>query len=124
MKFEEQLYEGVCQVFPATTVRSFSRWLGKSEGYWSSILAQQLPVSNGALGHLVDVLAVQRLQSQALPTRVKKISQLQELIAEEISNRAQCLLADFELRGLLGTERHIPSIDGHYGAMPFVSSLY
>lgn len=116
MRFEEQLYESVCRVFPGTTVRSFSRWMGKSEGYWSSIMAQQLSVSNSALGHLVDVLAVQKLQSQAVPTRVEKISQLQELIAEEISNRAHCLLADFEWMPTPVSQR----ADTHFGAMPFV----
>lgn len=116
MRFEEQLYESVCRVFPVTTVRSFSRWMGKSEGYWSSIMAQQLSVSNSALGCLVDVLAVQKLQSHNAPTRVEKISQIQGLIAEEISNRAQCLLADFEWMHAPASQR----ADIHFGAMPFV----
>ena len=117
MKFEEQLYECVCQVFPSTTVRSFSRWLGKSEGYWSSIMAQQLSVSNGALGHLVDILSVQKLQAYAVPARAQKISHLQALIAEEIHNRAQCLLHEFEC---LNAPSSQPK-DGYFGAMPFVA---
>ena len=58
MTFEDQLYQGVCEVFPDISVRKFSGWLGKSSGYWSSIRSQGLEISNSSLGHLVDVLTV------------------------------------------------------------------
>ena len=79
-------------------------------------MAQRLPVSNSALGHLVDVLAVQKLQAHAVPVRAQKISQLQTLIAEEIGSRAQCLLADFEFSRAAVTHTTEPN----FGALPFV----
>jgi hypothetical protein len=56
MSFEESLYIAMSDVYPEISVRSFSRALGKSEGYWSSITAQHLSISNAALISLNDYL--------------------------------------------------------------------
>ena len=119
MTFEDQLYTGVCEVFPDISVRKFSTWLGKSSGYWSSIRSQGLEISNSSLGHLVDVLTVQKLQLSESPTRLKSITQLQQLIADEIRNRLQLTEQEFEFpqsefTGAIKTETE------NYGAMPFV----
>ena len=40
--FEQELYEAVGRAFPGLTVRTMSRLLGKSSGYWSSVTSQNL----------------------------------------------------------------------------------
>ena len=119
MTFEDQLYLGVCDVFPDISVRKFSTWLGKSSGYWSSIRSQGFKVSNSSLGHLVDVLTVQKLQLAQSPTRLKSITRLQQLIADEIRNRLQLKEQEFEFpqSESLSVKR---TEQENYGAMPFV----
>jgi len=119
MTFEEQLYQGICEVFPNISVRKFSAWLGKSAGYWSSIRSQGLVVSNSALGHLVDVLAVQKLQLTQSPTRLKNITRVQQLIADEIRMRVQLQEQEFEFPQTQFTSSN-KSESENYGAMPFV----
>ena len=119
MTFEDQLYKGVCEVFPDISVRKFSTWLGKSSGYWSSISAQGLAVSNSALGHLVDVLAVQKLQLMQSPTRLKNITRVQQLIADEIRMRVQLQKEEFEFPQTEFTSSNKTETE-NYGAMPFV----
>jgi hypothetical protein len=100
-------------------VRKFSTWLGKSSGYWSSIRSQGLEISNSSLGHLVDVLTVQKLQLAQSPTRLKSITQLQQLIADEIRNRLHITEQEFEFPQTDFTRTNKTEQES-YGAMPFV----
>jgi hypothetical protein len=84
--FAHQLFASVCAVFPATTVRSFSRSLGRSEGYWSSIKAQGLALSNGALMNLSNTLETQILIAQHEATK-KCMQKIQQQIAQELVRR-------------------------------------
>jgi hypothetical protein len=57
MTFEIELYGAIYNAYPTMTVRAFSHHaLGMSSGYWSSITAQQLPISNAALNYEVQPL--------------------------------------------------------------------
>ncbi len=60
-KFEDELYDAMCEAIPGTTVRSFSQALGMSDGYWSSLRSQSLSVSKSALVHLSEYLDVREL---------------------------------------------------------------
>ena len=59
--FEQELYEAVGRAFPGLTVRSMSKLLGKSSGYWSSMTSQKLPLPTDTLMHLADVVECQKI---------------------------------------------------------------
>jgi hypothetical protein len=68
---------------------------------------------------LVDVLTVQKLQLAQSPTRLKSITRLQQLIADEIRNRLQLTEQEFEFPQSEFTRANKPDQE-NYGAMPFV----
>ncbi len=85
--FEQRLYIQICAVFPETTVRSFSAALGKSSGYWSSVSAQGLKVSNAALLHLIDHLECKKIRLEISSVRRQGIEKIQKLITAELLDR-------------------------------------
>ncbi len=85
--FEQRLYSQMCLVFPETTVRSFSAALGKSAGYWSSVCAQGLRVSNAALLHLMDYLECKKIRLDASSVRRQGIEKIQKLTTVELLDR-------------------------------------
>jgi hypothetical protein len=113
MKFEQSLYEAMCGVYPAITVRGFSSMLGKSEGYWSSITAQGLAVSNSALVNLMDVLEARKILMTEGSQVSKRVGQIQELIRVELINRFE------SMTGLASVVDPMDSDENFYGAMPF-----
>lgn len=84
MKFNKDLYGVIKCAMPEMTVRQFSRYCGRSEGYYGSITAQALPLSTNALLHLAEMLTHrQKLdQTQALNSALA-------MIAQEVANRMQ-----------------------------------
>ena len=84
MNFKNRLYEKIKTAMPDMTVREFSNYCGKSEGYYGSITAQNLELSTNALLHLAEVLS--HIQTQqpnpALGTALT-------MIAEEVADRMQ-----------------------------------
>ena len=54
--FNENLFWSLAELFPDMTVRSLSQMMGKSEGYWSSLSAQNISVSTAALVQLIETL--------------------------------------------------------------------
>lgn len=85
--FEQSLYNQMCAVFPETTVRSFSAALGKSAGYWSSVNAQRLKVSNAALLHLIDHLECKKIRLEISSARRQGIEKIQKHISAELLDR-------------------------------------
>ena len=69
---------------PDITARSFSRYCGKSEGYYGSISAQNLDISTNGLLYLSEVLEHKKSTSPN-----KYITETQGLIADEIARRMQ-----------------------------------
>ena len=123
MRFEDELYEAMCNAYPQLTVRSFSHALGMSSGYWSSITAQELPVSNVALINLNDYIECRKLLTESDGARLRRLDGVQRMIAKEIVNRFALENESFDevwdevymsLR-----KNHSVSSDS-YGAMPFV----
>ncbi len=87
--FEQSLYSLICAVFPETTVRSFSAALGKSAGYWSSVSAQGLKVSNAALLYLIDHLECKKILLDASSARRQSIEKIQQKITTELLTRLE-----------------------------------
>jgi hypothetical protein len=87
MSFEESLYIAMSDVYPDISVRSFSRAMGKSDGYWSSITAQHLSISNTALIHLYDYLNCKKLLLQSCSSKAARIDLIQNMISQEIVSR-------------------------------------
>jgi hypothetical protein len=71
---------------PDITARSFSRYCGKSEGYYGSISSQNLDISTNGLLHLSEVL-----ESKKATNPNKHITETQKLIADEIARRMQAV---------------------------------
>lgn len=125
MTFEQDLYRAMCVACPTTTVRTFSQWLGRSEGYWSSITAQKLPVSNTALMHLNDYIECRKMLIENSERGHMRLSDIQRMIAREIVNRFALENESFDevwdevsqsLRNELAQQHE------NYGVMPFVMS--
>ena len=71
---------------PDVTARKFSSYLGKSEGYYGSISAQNLDISTNSLLFLSEIL---EQKSFIYPNQ--RITELQSMIAEEVALRMQRL---------------------------------
>jgi hypothetical protein len=116
--FEQDLYVAVCVAIPGTTVRSFSKLLGKSSGYWSSITAQGLVVSNAALIHLHDSLDVKLLITDSSSPRYKYLQRVQDLVETELLER-------ISFAKDRSTKTFSPnSFEEDYGVMPISVVVY
>jgi hypothetical protein len=85
--FEDQLYASVACVLPDLTVRKMSKIMGKSEGYWSSLMARGLPVSNDALCCLISFLETRKVIGASTPDFNKRVACAQRFISQEIVKR-------------------------------------
>jgi hypothetical protein len=86
MSFENEIFEQYCNIWPATSVRSFSKSLGRSEGYWSSLKSQKLHISNGALMNLQTTLSAKELLAVHDEMKIK-MRDLQNKISLEMIRR-------------------------------------
>ena len=84
MSFTKQLFEMTSMALPDVTARTFSRYLGKSEGYYGSITAQNLDISTNSLLFLSELL-----DQKSSNTPNKRITELQSMIAQEVARRMQ-----------------------------------
>ena len=120
MEFEYALYQSLKAIYPTLSVRGMSKLLGKSPGYWSSILAQQLPVSNPSLVHLLDALECQKILSPPGTPKATKIAAVQEFIVSELAMRFQVQTGLEQVGEYSYTQRD----ETTYDAMPFIVSSY
>ena len=86
MSFTKQLFDMTSMALPDVTARTFSRYLGKSEGYYGSVTAQNLDISTNSLLFLSEVLEHKNSISPS-----KRIAEVQSLIAQEVARRMQTL---------------------------------
>lgn len=123
--FEDQLYESVACVLPDLTVRKMSKFMGKSEGYWSSLMAQGLPVSNDALCCLISYLETRKLTSANTLNFNQRVASAQRFISQEIVKRfnteyweyvhqAQDSTEDYGRRTEISSSDPMPFIVSHY----------
>ena len=84
MSFTKQIYQYTAMALPDITARKFSRYCGKSEGYYGSISSQNLDISTNGLLYLSEVLEHKKAIN---PNQL--IAETQSLIADEIARRMQ-----------------------------------
>ena len=123
MRFETELYEAMRDAYPRLSVRAFSQALGMSSGYWSSITAQELSVSNVALINLTDFIACRKLLMESDGARWRRLDGIQRMIAKEIVNRFALENESFDevWDEVSAPLRHCQSVSSSsYDAMPFV----
>lgn len=124
-EFERELFEVISDLFPRTTVRGISRIMGKSEGYWSSLCAQGLPVSNDALCCLISYLETRKVNSASTPGFNQRVACAQRFISQEIVKRfnseyceyvhqAKDLAEEFSQRAEITRSDPMPFIVSHY----------
>lgn len=90
MTFTQQLFEQISIALPNTTTRSFSRLCGKSEGYFGSINAQQLPISTNSMIYLAEIIE-HMIDITPSQQNTQKLRQVQQMIANEIAQRTHNL---------------------------------
>ncbi len=121
MEFNRDLYWALSDLYPEMTVRSLSRLMGKSAGYWSSINAQKISVSNHALVQLLDALEFLDGRTDPYAAKKKRILEVKTLISDELIFRFY-EKTGIDQAGSFNSAQKDPV--GHYGAMPFVFSSY
>jgi len=87
MSFESELYQSMCEVYPAMTVRAFSVIMGKSEGYWSSIKAQGLMASTDSLVNLYDAISAKKILIEQSSGAHQRLMAIQDMIRIELTDR-------------------------------------
>jgi len=92
MNFTKHLFLMTSMALPDITARTFSRYLGKSEGYYGSITAQNLDISTNSLLFLAEVLDHKNTINPN-----KRITELQSMIAQEVARRMQRLDTENEV---------------------------
>lgn len=121
MQFNSDLYWALAEVFPNITVRSLSKMMGKSAGYWSSVNAQQLVVGTSALVQLLEALECQKIQTSEGSSIRQKLDRVSVMITQELVSRfeAQTRLESHDL-----ISAQPIGVKDNFGAMPFLVASY
>jgi hypothetical protein len=121
MKFNTDLYWAIAEIYPNITVRSLSKMMGKSAGYWNSVNAQKYPVGTSALVQLLDALECQKIQASEGGARRLKLDRVSVMITQELVARfvAETGLA---LHDLIDAQPKI--VRDSFGAMPLLVASY
>ena len=121
MLFNTDLYWALAEVFPNITVRSLSKMMGKSAGYWSSVNAQQHAVGTSALVQLLDALECQKIQAPEGSARRLKLDRVSVMITQELVTRFEAQTG-LESHALISA--HPKAVRDNFGAMPFLVASY
>lgn len=99
--------------------------MGKSEGYWSSLVAQGLPVSNDALCHLISYLETRKVSNSGTPEFNQQVTSVQRLISDEIVKRFNLEYWEYVYQVQEKSERLDQKIKtSRNDPMPFIVSVY
>jgi len=91
MTFTEELYERTTRLYSGMTTRGFSKICGKSPSYISSVIAQNLEISNTAIVALMTEMEQRKaahINAGATNRSIERISDLQAFMANEIAKRS------------------------------------
>ena len=121
MQFNTDLYCALAEVFPNITVRSLSKIMGKSTGYWSSVKAQRLAVGTSALVQLLDALECQKIQDHKGSSIRQKLDRVSVMIIQELVTRFE-VQTGLESHALISTQTK--DFRNNFGAMPFLVASY
>ena len=121
MQFNTDLYWALAEVYPNITVRSLSKMMGKSAGYWSSVNAQQHTVGTSALVQLLDALQCQKIQAPERSARRLKLDRVCVMITQELVTRFEAETG-LESHDLIAAQPI--AVRDNFGAMPFLVASY
>ena len=121
MQFNMDLYWALAEVYPNITVRSLSKMMGKSAGYWSSVNSQQHAVGTSALVQLLDALECQKIQVSEGSARREKLDRVSVMITQELVTRFEAETG-LESHALISAQPK--AVRDNFGAMPFVVASY
>ncbi|WP_146179705.1 hypothetical protein [Limnohabitans parvus] len=97
MSFTKELFEQTAQALPEITTRTFSKYCGKSEGYYGSIRAQNVEISTNSLVYLAEIL---QYRNSIAPS--KALNSVISTIVGEISKRIQSIeVENIEVRKMI-----------------------
>ncbi len=120
MQFNTDLYWALAEVFPNITVRSLSKMMGKSAGYWSSVTTQHA-VGTSALVQLMDALECQKIQAPEGSARREKLDRVSVMITQELVSRFEAQIG-LESHDLIAAQPK--AVRDNFGAMPFLVASY
>ncbi len=97
MSFTKELFERTSMALPEITTRTFSRYCGKSEGYYGSIRAQNAEISTNGLIYLAEILQYRHSISPS-----NSLNEVIAMIVGEIAKRMQSIqVENIEVRKML-----------------------
>jgi len=121
MDFNRQIFEQVKQVIPNLTTRTFSRYLGKSEGYYGSINAQNIAISTNSLLYLAEILESYKELKQLTEHKAAIVNDIQNTIAGEVASRAHAIDCDnHRIREMVLKSIAKINLHNDYACYPFV----
>ena len=91
MSYTKQIFNKMKAIDPNITVREFSYRCGKSEGYYGSLISQELELSDEAIINLLEALEMWKLISVKTPNntvdKILRISDVQKNLTTELAER-------------------------------------
>ena len=91
MSYTKQIFKGMKAIDPNITVREFSYRCGKSEGYYGSLISQELELSDEAIINLLETLEMWKLIKVKTPNntvdKIHRIDDVQKNLTTELAER-------------------------------------
>ena len=91
MSYTKQIFEEMKAIDPNITVREFSYRCGKSEGYYGSLISQELELSDEAIINLLETLEMWKLILGKTPNnsvdKIHRIGDVQKDLTRELAKR-------------------------------------
>jgi|TARA_B110000240_G_scaffold192944_1_gene238013 hypothetical protein len=91
MSYTKQIFNEMKAIDPNITVREFSYRCGKSEGYYGSLISQELELSDEAIINLLETLEMWKLILAKTPNnsvdKIHQIDDVQKNLTTELAER-------------------------------------
>jgi hypothetical protein len=91
MSYTKQIFNEMKAIDPNITVREFSYRCGKSEGYYGSLISQELELSDEAIINLLETLEMWKLILAKTPNntvdKIHRIGDVQKDLTRELAKR-------------------------------------
>jgi hypothetical protein len=91
MSYTKQIFNEMKAIDPNITVREFSYRCGKSEGYYGSLISQELELSDEAIINLLETLEMWKLILVKTPNnsvdKIHRIGDVQKDLTRELAKR-------------------------------------
>jgi len=91
MSYTKQIFKEMKAIDPNITVREFSYRCGKSEGYYGSLISQELELSDEAIINLLETLEIWKMILGKTPNnsvdKIHRIGDVQKHLTSELAER-------------------------------------